>query len=459
MTVRVDNDVASWARLASDYPQRARSLAADAATALTAIHAAFISVAAPTAGLPVRGVLAGVPVAVKDNIDTAELPTSSGSPVLAASTAPSDATAVRLLRAAGSWIVGKTNLHELAFGVTSDNGAFGAVVNPVDPSRSAGGSSGGSAVAVAMGAAPYALGTDTGGSMTIPAAYCGIVGYRPSAGRSTGERRYPADGVTHLSTTRDTIGIMTTGVADLRAVDRVLHTPATRRRTVTEVRLAICSDYIPGLDRSVEEAFDAAIRSLSDGGTQPAALRLPRVVGEARELGAHLVGYEAPVGLAGALARLTAPFASVTVADLAAGAGSADVRAILQDLLDHPVTDDVYRRALQVRTAARREFTRALRGHVDAILYPTCPTEPPLLHATEVVTRDGTRAPVFPTLTRHTEAGSVLGTPSVTIPIAGDGQLPVGLTLEGIPGDDDHVLEVAERVERALGITTSRGER
>ncbi len=130
-----------------------------------------------------------------------------GSPLLADHVPAVDAGVVSMLREAGAVVVGKTNMHELAFGVTSNNAEHGAVKNPVDPGFSAGGSSGGSAATVALGAVPFSLGTDTGGSVTLPASFCGVVGFRPSVGR------YPADGLVKLSWTRDTVGLHTRSVA------------------------------------------------------------------------------------------------------------------------------------------------------------------------------------------------------------------------------------------------------
>src|SRR6185295_10866620 len=155
-----------------------------------------------------RGSLHGVPIAVKDLIDIRGVPTTAASRVRERHVASSDAPVITHLRNAGAVLIGKTNLDEFAFGTTSENSAFGLVRNPIDPERSPGGSSGGSAVAVATGMALAALGTDTGGSIRIPAAACGIVGLKPTIAEISTQRVVP------LSKTLDHLGTFATTVCD-----------------------------------------------------------------------------------------------------------------------------------------------------------------------------------------------------------------------------------------------------
>ena len=165
---------------------------------------------------PANGPLHGLPVVVKDSIDTADLPTTAGTGALQGRTPTHDAPVVARLRAAGAIVAAKSTLHELSFGITGNNAVTGAVANPYDPNLIAGGSSSGSAVAVATGVASVALAADTGGSARLPAALCGVVGFRPTHGR------YPGAGVVPISHTRDSVGVMARDVDSVALVDAVL---------------------------------------------------------------------------------------------------------------------------------------------------------------------------------------------------------------------------------------------
>ncbi len=162
------------------------------------------------------GLLHGIPIPIKDSVNTCDFPTTAGTPALRGSQPHQDAPLVSALRAAGAIVLGKTNLHELSYGYTSCNQAFGAVGNPYAPERSPGGSSGGTAAAVAYGMAPLGIAEDTEGSIRVPAALCGIVGFRPSTGR------YATEGCVPITPVFDQIGPHARTVADLILFDNVL---------------------------------------------------------------------------------------------------------------------------------------------------------------------------------------------------------------------------------------------
>src|SRR5688572_32249261 len=207
-----------------------------------------------------RGPLHGVPISLKDLIDVEGLPTTAASRVRAGHVAARDAVTAARLRHAGAIIVGKTNLHEFAFGTTSEDSAFGPVRHPLDPGRSAGGSSGGSAASVADGMAYASIGTDTGGSIRIPAAACGVVGLKPSRGET------PLDGIVPLSTTMDHVGPLCRSVEDAAILFDALRGTAAEPRTTATLHgttFGVLRGYFRALlDTQVASAFDAACARL-----------------------------------------------------------------------------------------------------------------------------------------------------------------------------------------------------
>ncbi len=212
-----------------------------------------------------RGPLHGIPISLKDLIDVTGVPTTAASRVRDGYVATADAVVTSRLRHAGAVLVGKTNLHEFALGVTNEDSAYGPARHPLDPTRSPGGSSGGSAVSVATGMALASLGTDTGGSIRIPAAACGLVGLKPSFGE------IPTDGVVPLSPSFDHVGPLCRSVEDAQLVYNVLRgntsTPATHQRRAREIRLGIPRDYFLSiLHDDVRAAFEGACARLTAAG-------------------------------------------------------------------------------------------------------------------------------------------------------------------------------------------------
>ena len=202
------------------------------------------------------GALFGLPLPVKDSVNTRDYPTTAGTPALRNFRPAKDAPVIRALRAAGAFVLGKTNLHELSYGWTSDNRTFGAVRNPYDPLRIAGGSSGGTAAAVAAGLAPLGLAADTEGSIRVPAALCGITGFRPTTGR------YPTQGCVPISPQFDQVGPHARSVVDLALFDSVIAAEphVLRARPLAGLRFGVVRDYwYTGLDLEVERLSAAAL--------------------------------------------------------------------------------------------------------------------------------------------------------------------------------------------------------
>src|SRR5262249_17541360 len=237
---------------------------------------AFITVIPPEHSVQHAPPLHGVPLSVKDLYDLKGVPTTAGSKVFAGRTPKEDAAAVKNLKDAGALIVGKTNLHEFAFGVTTINPHYGVARNPWDPARISGGSSGGSASAVSLGMGFGSLGTDTGGSIRIPAALCGIVGLKPTYGRVS------LRGVVPLSWSLDHAGPMTRTVQDAAIVIEIItgHSGYTGALTgnIRGVRVGIPNNYFyERLALPVEKAIDQAIRSLEKLGAKIIRIDVPGI--------------------------------------------------------------------------------------------------------------------------------------------------------------------------------------
>ena len=384
-----------------------------------------------------------IPFAVKDNIDVAGLPTTAGSPLLAGDVAEVDASVVSALRAAGAVVVGKTNMHELAFGVSGNNATHGPVRNPADPARTAGGSSGGSALAVALGTVPFSLGTDTGGSVTIPASFCGVVGFRPTTGR------YPGDGVVNLSSTRDTIGVHAARVADIRAVDRVI-TGEADAPAPAGLTLGVPRSRYQDLAREIEPVVRAALDRLAAAGVTLVDLDIPDDLEIGGGAGLSLVFYEAERLIAARAAAVHGP--GFGFAEMAGLIASPDVRAIAEVIAANPLPVDAYEQARRARWALRRAYVEAFEATgVDAIIGPGCPVLPPIIGNDDTTELNGVEVPLFATVTRNAAPGTTAGVPMLSVPAGRTAAgLPVGLSLEGRFFDDVRLLAIGEALEALL---------
>jgi aspartyl-tRNA(Asn)/glutamyl-tRNA(Gln) amidotransferase subunit A len=377
-----------------------------------------------------RGPLHGMPISIKDLIDIAGQPTTAASRLRAGHVAVGDAPVVRRLREAGVVLIGKTNLHEFAIGTTSDESAFGAVHNPHDVSRSAGGSSGGSAAAVACGMGEASIGSDTGGSIRIPAAACGVVGLKPSLGE------VPTEGSVPLSFTFDHIGPITRSVNDAAAIWAVL---AGRRyepmeaRQPSSVKLGLLGGYFDEiLDSGVRTGFTSAIERLSRCG----------LATESRTISGteFITGTYVAISLAEA-AHWHAQFLRTRSDEYQPG-----VRARLA--IGEKVLAVDYIGAREARERLCRAVDAALEG-CDALVLPTLAIVAPTLGVAQVPMTRGEQVPVRSAMLRLTQLFNITGHPAISLPVPTN-DLPVGLQLVGRRDQTDVLLAVAHACERAL---------
>lgn len=381
-----------------------------------------------------RGPLHGAPISIKDLIDVRGTVTTAASAVRSgAPAADADAPAIAHLRDAGAVFVGKTNLHEFALGTTSEDTVFGAVRNPLDTSRSAGGSSGGSAVSIVTGMALASVGTDTGGSIRIPAAACGIVGLKPSYGEVS------TDGVIPLSPRLDHVGPLTQTVGDAWTVFRILagdlH-PAALSAAATPIRLKVLRSYFCELlDAGVRERFDAAVDVLHRGGIRASDHALKH---------AHVVSR---VYLR--LAPREAFLYHQPTLDATPDKYSPAVRQRLE--LGRNVSHDDFLTALNVQADLRDDVDTAL-SNCDALVLPTMPIPAPTLGA-ETVRIGDTDQQVRSMTLRDTQLFNLTGHPAISIPCGKTAEgLPVGLQLVGHHGRTDALVRVALACEALLRI-------
>lgn len=377
---------------------------------------------------PAPGPLHGMPVAVKDLIDVAGLPTRCGSAVLAAAgPAREDAAVVARLRAAGAVVVAKTHTHEFAYGPTGDVAAEGPCHNPHDPRRITGGSSSGSAAAVAAGLVPLALGTDTGCSARTPAALCGVVGLKPALGG------LPTSGAFPLSETCDHIGLLGSNVETVSLALAAL--TGSRIDPTVPVQGAVVGrptdSYWRVHDPEITAAVDRAAKVLVAAGAIVRDVRLPGI----EELAATypvIVGAEAHATHAGWLARCPGDYQPVTAARLRAAAA-------------HTAAD--YITALRTRRRLAADLTARLTAQgIDALLLATTPLRATPIGAEQVDAPDGTRVSVRPALLSLTLPFNLLGWPAVSVPAPGVSGLPVGVQLAAVRGGTQQMLALAARI-------------
>src|SRR5882757_7771225 len=406
-----------------------------------------------------RGALAGLPIVIKDNINTLDMPTSGGTPALQHARPTRNAPSLQKLLDAGAIVVGKTNMHELAFGITSTNlSSFaGPVKNPYDKTRIPGGSSGGTAAAVAARIVSCGLGSDTGASTRLPAALTGTVGLRPSVGNGGAQRRYHDDNqVVPISHTRDTVGPMGRTVADVALLDSVITgTAMVSAEPLRGKRLGIPASFWSGLDRELEAVAKAARQKLADAGVALVDMDIAGLF-ELNDKVSFPVALHEPIADIPVYLKASG-IEGITLTDIANAVASPDVQgafgAIAADAFGA-----AYQDAITVqRPALQTIYEVYFRDHdLDAILFPTTIAAAPVIDiekgSGEMSIDGGEPVPTFGTMIRNTDPGSNAGIPGLSL-FAGmtPGGLPVGLEIDGPVGTDAKLLGLGLSIEGILG--------
>ncbi len=374
-------------------------------------------------------------VLVKDNIAVRGMPWTAGSPLFVDVVAPRDAAAVTLIAAAGGRPAIRTTLHELAFGVTGANGWTGPILNPFSADHMAGGSSGGSAAALAVGLGDVSLVTDTGGSARIPAAHCGILGFRPSTGR------YPADGLIGLSPSRDTIGLMARDLDAIRWADAVL-TPGQGGPALPNARRigVVAQDMLGPIAPDVATAYLRLCDLLRDAGWELRTVDLSAIFACDEACGFAIAMHETHQSLLSAVPALTGH----AYGDRLDAVATPDVAHMLA-LAAQPLGDGVYAEAIgRGWPALRAAYAGVFGSGVDFLLTPTSPMTAPPVGTDATMEFGGETLAVFPAYTRFTRPDSMAGLPSISMPFGADGTgLPIGMMLAAPRFADRALLDAA----------------
>ncbi len=408
-----------------------------------------------------RGPLDGLPVAIKDNMVQAGDPATCASRILEGFVAPYTATAVERLEAAGAVVVGRTNMDEFAMGSSTEHSRYGPTHNPWDPACTAGGSSGGSAAAVAAGIVPAALGTDTGGSIRQPASFCGVVGLKPTYGRVS---RW---GLVAYASSLDQIGVFTRRAADAARVLEIIAGHDDRDSTsvpepvpafaealngdISGLVVGLPREFMieDGMDADVLAAVRAAVDELSRAGAEIREISLPHTeyavatyyLIATAEASSNLARYD---GVRyGRRAAAATGLTDMYYRTRSEGFGAEVKRRILLGtyVLSAGYYDAYYRKAQQVRTLLRRDFEQAFQS-CDVIVTPTSP---------EVAFPLGSKTadPLRMYLSDvYTVSANLAGVPGVSIPCGFESGMPVGLQLLGRPLEEAALLRVADAYQR-----------
>lgn len=406
-----------------------------------------------------KGPLHGLPIAVKDNLDTQDIRTTGGSKILAQWRPRQDAHVVQKLKDAGAIILGKTNMHEFAFGITTNNTNYGSCRNPYDPSRIPGGSSGGSGAATAAGLCAGAIGTDTGGSVRIPAALCGVVGMKPTLGR------VGRGGLMYLSFTRDVIGPMTRSVPDAALMLGAISGADPRD---PESSSNPVPDYLSSLKNGVQGKTFGIPRKIFFENIDPDTAKtmeesivlIKDLGGKVKDVEINHMDIATPTGFTIVLAEciyliedyLKAFDPQSTIEKYADQFGP-DVKPPIVGSKEKPVPGYVYAKAVRKdRNLMIKGFEEAMFG-TDALLMPTTPLPACKIGDDMKTELNGKKVDTFLTYIRNCDPVSVVGYPAITVP-AGYSQegLPIGLQIVARPWEEYKLLGIGNDFEQATKV-------
>ena len=389
--------------------------------------------------------LNGLPIIVKDNMDVVGYPTSGGTPALRNSYPKHTALVISRLLSSGAVILGKANMHELAWGITSDNTYFGPVHNPWNRTLIPGGSSGGSAASVAARFVPVALCSDTGGSCRIPAALTGVVGFRPSIGR------YSQNGVIPLASSKDTIGIISRSIEDAVLIDGVITKSSCKKKPqsipLTEIRLGLDRrTFLNDVDEDLHIVFNDSVQTMTNAGVKIITIDLSKVLALDLVTSAAIYYFEWFRDLKQYLR--TNPKHPISLSRVLNNVASPDVKDAINGIMNgtYHVTKDEYNSLMNVNRAQLQcQLQTALQDFsLDGIIFPTTRlTARPI--GQDPVVINNHPVPTLDAYITFQDFGSTAGIPGISIPIGltKDTKLPVGLEIEGEYGKDDKLMSVA----------------